>query len=56
VNGKLRGSVRIARDATEEQVLSAALAVPGIAKFVTGEVRKVVYVKGRVMSLVVAGR
>ena len=55
VNGKLRGSVRIARDATEEQVLSAALAVPTIAKFVAGDVRKVVYVKGRVVS-VVAGR
>ena len=55
VNGKLRGSVRISRDATEEQVLAAALAVPTIAKFVAGEVRKVVYVKGRVVSVVAGG-
>ncbi|MGH7632785.1 MAG: class I tRNA ligase family protein, partial [Gemmatimonadaceae bacterium] len=53
VNGKLRGSVRISREATEEHVLAAALAVPTIAKFVAGDVRKVVYVKGRVVSLVV---
>ena len=53
VNGKLRGTVRVARDIPQEGALSAALAVPSIAKFVTAAPRKVIFVPGRLLNLVV---
>ena len=53
VNGKLRGTVRVARDIQQDQAVHAALAVPSIAKFVTATPRKVVFVPGRLLNLVV---
>jgi leucyl-tRNA synthetase len=54
INGKTRSKVRVSRAATEEVVLARALADPVVAKFVTGkEIAKVVYVPGRLLSLVV---
>ena len=53
VNGKLRGTVRVAVTVTQEEALAAAMAEPGIAKFVTGELRKVVFVPKRLLNLVV---
>jgi len=53
VGGKTRGSVVVAKDAAQEAVLAAALADASIAKFVTGTPKKVIYVPGRLLSLVV---
>ncbi|CAA9328865.1 MAG: Leucyl-tRNA synthetase, partial [uncultured Gemmatimonadaceae bacterium] len=53
VNGKLRGTVELAPDATEADAVAAALAMPEIAKWVTGTPRKVVFVPGRLLNLVV---
>jgi leucyl-tRNA synthetase len=53
VNGKVRGTVQLPPNATQEQALSLALADPAIAKYVPGELRKVVFVSGRLLSLVV---
>jgi leucyl-tRNA synthetase len=53
VNGKLRGTVRVAVTVTQEEALAAAMAEPGIAKFVTGELRKVIFVPKRLLNLVV---
>ncbi|HJU76244.1 MAG TPA: leucine--tRNA ligase [Gemmatimonadaceae bacterium] len=53
VNGKLRGTVQIAPNAVQDAVLQAALADPNIAKHVTGEPRKIVFVPGRLLNLVV---
>jgi leucyl-tRNA synthetase len=53
VNGKLRGTVAIARDVDQNTAYAAALAVPEIAKWVTGTPRKVVFVPGRLLSIVV---
>ena len=53
VNGKLRGTVRVARDIVQDQAMAAALAVPSIAKFVTGAPRKVIFVAGRLLNIVV---
>jgi leucyl-tRNA synthetase len=53
VNGKLRGTSPVAPDVAQEAALAAALAEPTIAKFVTGEPRKVIFVKGRLLNLVV---
>ena len=52
VNGKTRGMVVVAEGADESTVYAAALAEAGIAKFVTGEPTKRVFVAGRLLSLV----
>ncbi|HEX2717173.1 MAG TPA: class I tRNA ligase family protein, partial [Gemmatimonadaceae bacterium] len=53
VNGKLRGTITAARDVDQERALSLALDEPGVAKFVTGTPRKVIYVPGRLLNVVV---
>ncbi|MDB5215117.1 MAG: Leucyl-tRNA synthetase [Myxococcaceae bacterium] len=55
VNGKARASVQIAVDADEESAKAAALADPKIQSFTTGKtIKKVIYVKGRILNLIVA--
>ena len=53
VNGKTRGVVQVAPDATQDDAYAAAMAEPSIAKFVTGAPKKVILVKGRLISIVV---
>ena len=54
MNGKVRGKVVVAADAAEDDVVSAALAE--VAGWVEGkEVKKVVVVAGKLVSVVVAG-
>jgi leucyl-tRNA synthetase len=54
VNGKVRGHLQIACDAAEEQVIEAALGE--VASWTDGkEVKKVVVVAGKLVSVVVAG-
>jgi leucyl-tRNA synthetase len=53
VNGRLRGTVTVNADLDEETALRTALDVPAVAKFVTGPIRKVVFVPGRLLSIVV---
>jgi leucyl-tRNA synthetase len=53
VNGKMRGTVQIAADASQEDALAAALANAAIARFVTGPTKKVIFVRGRLLNIVV---
>ena len=54
VNGKLRGRITVPAGADEATVREAALAEPGVARFVAGQpVRKLVYVPGKLVSVVV---
>ena len=53
VNGKLRGTISVPREIDQEAALAAALAEPQVAKFVTSSPRKVVFVPGRLLNLVV---
>lgn len=54
VNGKTRGSIAIAPDASEEEAVEAARAAEGVAKYLEGaEVRQVIYRPGRILNLVV---
>jgi leucyl-tRNA synthetase len=54
INGKVRGKVTVAVQATQEQVLALAVAEENVQKFLEGvELKKVVYVPGKLLSLVV---
>jgi leucyl-tRNA synthetase len=54
VNGKLRGKLCIARDASKDDVEKAALAEPNVIKFIDGKtVRKVIVVPGKLVNVVV---
>ena len=52
VNGKTRGTVHVAKDATQAVVYAAALREPNIAKFVTGEPKKIIFIPGRLLNIV----
>ncbi len=53
VNGKVRGRVTVASDASEEDLRAAALAEPNVARHLDGKtVRKVVVARGRLVSIV----
>jgi leucyl-tRNA synthetase len=53
VNGKTRGTVVVARGAAEQDVKSAAMAEPSVAKFVTTPPRKVIFLPDKLLNLVV---
>jgi len=52
VNGKMRGTVSVASGSDQDAVVHAALADVAIAKFVTATPKKVIFVPGRLLSLV----
>jgi leucyl-tRNA synthetase len=54
IGGKTRSKVSVPRDAGQDQVVAAAHRDATVKRFVEGkEVRKVVYVKNRLLNLVV---
>ncbi len=54
VNGKLRGSMTVAKDATREAIETLARNHPNIEKFVAGQaIKKVIVVPGRLVNVVV---
>jgi len=54
INGKLRGTIEVRAEAPEESVLEAATKDPAITRFLDGrQIRKKVYVKNRILNLVV---
>lgn len=53
IKGKLRGSIKLAPDATQDDALALAMADEGIKKYVgDGPLRKVIYVKGRILNII----
>ncbi len=54
INGKLRGTIEVAIDATRDAIEAAALAEPNVAKFLEGQaVKKVIVVPGKIVNIVV---
>jgi leucyl-tRNA synthetase len=53
VNGKLRGEIQVGKDTNPEEIKKLALAHENVARFVEGEPKKVIYVPGRLVSIVV---
>jgi leucyl-tRNA synthetase len=52
VNGKLRGSVRVPKDADKASIEAAALATESVQKFLTGTPKKVIVVPGKLVNIV----
>ncbi|BAN33902.1 leucyl-tRNA synthetase [Sulfuricella denitrificans skB26] len=54
VNGKLRGSIAVAKDASKEAIEQLALANPNVQKFMEGKpAKKIVVVPGRLVNVVI---
>ena len=54
VNGKKRGSVKLSKEANQDEAQSAALDIPGIAKFVQDKpIKKLIYVPGRIINIII---
>ena len=54
VNGKLRGTLDVAKDAPKDEIEEAALAIPNVAKAIDGKPpRKVIVVPNRIVNVVV---
>ncbi len=54
VNGKVRGNVSLAVDATDEAIIAAAKAEENVAKYLTGnELKKVIIIPKKIVSFVV---
>jgi leucyl-tRNA synthetase len=53
VNGKLRARLHLPATATQSDAEHAALADPQVAKFVTGAPKKIIFVPGRLVNVVV---
>jgi len=53
VNGKLRGSIVVARDADKSSIEALALAHEHVQKFLTGTPKKIVIVPGKLINIVV---
>ncbi len=53
VNGKLRGIVVADKDASQDQLVSLAKQMPEIAKYITSEPKKIIYIKGKIFNIVV---
>ena len=53
VNGKLRGKLRVAADVVQADAMAMAMAEESIAKFVTAEPKKVIFVPKRLLNIVV---
>lgn len=53
VNGKVRGEISVNKDLDPDEVKAKALAHENVAKYITGEPKKVIYVPGRLVSVVV---
>ncbi|MDB5839187.1 MAG: leuS [Herminiimonas sp.] len=52
VNGKLRGSIQVAKDADKATIEATALANENVQKFVTGVPKKIIVVPGKLVNIV----
>jgi leucyl-tRNA synthetase len=53
VNGKTRGTISVSQTATQDEAMAAVMADRNLAKFITGPVRKIVWVPGRLVNILV---
>jgi leucyl-tRNA synthetase len=57
VNGKMRGTVEIGVAADQAAAVEAALGLNTVKKFTDGkEIKKIIYVPGKILNLIVPGK
>ena len=55
VNGKLRGTVEVAKEISQSNAESIACKQEGVAKFLNGQqIKKTVFVPGRILNFIVS--
>jgi leucyl-tRNA synthetase len=52
VNGKLRGSIKVAKDADKAAIEAAALANENVQKYIEGTPKKIIVVPGKLINIV----
>ena len=54
VNGKLRGTLEVPKDISQEHAEAMALSLSSVSKFLDGmSVKKVVFVPGRIVNFII---
>jgi leucyl-tRNA synthetase len=53
VNGKVRGDLSVSKDESKESILKKAKELENVQKYLTGEIKKEIYVPGKLVSFVV---
>lgn len=53
INGKVRSSVTIQTDWSEEQVVTEAKKDEKLQKYLSGEIKKTIYVKGKIVNVII---
>lgn len=53
INGKMRGTIVIAREASQNEAMSLAKADPKIVAWMPGEAKKIIYIAGKILNIVV---
>jgi len=53
VNGKLRDQIEVRRDSDEEQIKAEALKSSRVQAFITGDIKKVIYVPEKLINIVI---
>jgi leucyl-tRNA synthetase len=53
VNGKTRGTISVAKTATQDDAMAAVHADPALAKFIAGTPKRVIFVPGRLINVIV---
>ncbi|HEX5971242.1 MAG TPA: leucine--tRNA ligase, partial [Gemmatimonadaceae bacterium] len=53
VQGRTRGTVQVAKTAAQDEVMAAVMADANLAKFVTGTPKRIVFVPGRLVNVIV---
>jgi len=53
INGKVRGTINISPEADEQEAMTAAKADEKINNRITSEPKKVIYVKGKILNIII---
>ena len=53
INGKLRGVIKAKKDATQDEIVQIAKESPEIAKYLTSEPKKIIFIPGKIFNIVV---
>ena len=53
VNGKMRGTIDVAKDIAQDAALEQARALESVARHIEGkEIKKIIFVPGKIMNLI----